>query len=273
MTLFANSANDIYSLGKSELESALRLALLDPIKNALIVANLTQLKQDCCFAVESAHGEVQAVASFYMDLPFNSIALLAQDVGQVGRLVDKLAGHQSRLFHQPIFGLYDKATAKLVEENYRVTARTQEVKMVLEQDSIPEIGIDSSRFKFERLTVGDLMQISHLFSLVPAMAWTPRALTFGPYYGAYHDDSLVSIAGVHFATPWMAEIGNVVTHFNYRKQGLAYQCTKLVAEALQAVSEQIFLCVFADNTPAIRLYEKMGFVKDDDLYLLQYYLK
>lgn len=273
MTLLANSSNHISSPGKSELESALRLALSDPLKNALIIANLTQLKQDCCFVVEAVDSGVQAVASFYMDLPFNSIALLAQNADQAGRLIEKLAGRQNQLYHQPVFGLYDRATAKLIEDNYRVTARTQEVKMVLEREQIAEIKIDHSHFRFERLTVDDLIQISRLFSLVPAMAWTPRALTFGPYYGAYHDDALVCIAGVHFATPRVAEIGNVVTHFNYRRQGLAYQCTKLVAEALQTISKQIFLCVFADNTPAIRLYEKMGFVKVEDLYLLQYYLK
>jgi len=273
MALFAKSANDIYSLGKSEHESALRLALSDPLKNALIIANLTQLKQDCCLAVETAAGRVQAVASYYMDLPFNSVALLVQNPAQAHRLIEKLARQQDHLNQQPIFGLYDEPTAKIIEDSFRVTARVKEIRMVLKQDHIPDLNIDLARFRIERLTVDDLIQISDLFSLVPAMAWTPKALAFGPYFGAYHDNSLVSIAGVHFATPWVAEIGNVVTHFNYRRQGLAYGCTKLVAEALQSISEQLFLCVIADSTAAIKLYEKMGFVKSDNLYLMQYYLK
>ena len=89
------------------------------------------------------------------------------------------------------------------------------------------------------------------------MAWTPQMLEHGPYFGVYFDDMLVSIGGVHFTTKWATEIGNVVTHFEHRRQNLAYKCTKAVSDNLHNTCHNIFLCVSADNIPAIRLYEKV----------------
>ena len=105
------------------------------------------------------------------------------------------------------------------------------------------------------------------------MAWTPKSLSFGPYYGAFSKNSLVCLAGVHFAVNGIAEIGNIVTHFKHRRQNLAYCCTKAVIELLRNTCDNIFLCVLADETSAIKLYEKMGFVKIEDLNLVQYFFK
>ncbi len=255
------------------IDSALRLALKDPLANADIIADLTQLKQDCSIAVKSIDNEAIAIASYYTDLPYNSLSLLVNSEDDTRQLIDELTGKHPQLRREPVFGLYTKTVTEIIEHCYKIIQKTPEIKMVLNNPDIPERLIDNSRYRLERLITQDLVQISHLYSLESAMDWTPKALTYGPYYGVYSGDDLVSIAGVQFAIKWAAEIANVVTHFKHRRQNLAYCCTKSVADKLKESCDNIFLCVLADNAPAIKLYEKMGFVKTEELYLVQYFIK
>jgi len=272
MAVIANQARaEIKVVGK-DVDSTLRLALKDPLANADIIAYLTQLKQDCSIAVKVKDNEVSAIACYYMDLPYNSLSLLVDSTDDTQQLIDELSEKHLTLKREPVFGLYTRTVTGIIEHCYNVIQKTPEVKMVLDNFNIPDKPIDNSQYRIERLTTQDLVEISHLYSLESAMDWTPKALTYGPYYGVYFGDDLVSIAGVQYATKWAAEIANIVTHFKHRRQNLAYCCTKLVIEKLMKSCENIFLYVFADNTPAIKLYEKMGFIKTDELYLVHYYI-
>ena len=251
---------------------ALEYALQDPLKNALVISNLTQLKQDCSIAMHNDNTAEYAVASYYMDLPFYNVNLMINTSYELEIVINKLLDRHPELKDQPIYGLYDEKTTRLVEQQYEANRRHVEIKMALDTDEIPPIKIDQLQYRFERLTLDDMLKISQLYSLVPAMAWTPKALEFGPYYGVYLDDHLVSIAGVQFVTKWVAEVGNIVTHFRHRRNNLAYYCTKEVIENLRRTTNKIFLCVNSDNEGAIKLYEKMGFEQIEELNLLQYYI-
>lgn len=272
MATLVNNYQKIAELSNRDRELTLRKALTDPLGNAFIIADLTQLKADCSIFAKFKGEEPVAVASYYMDLPFYSIALMADSALDAKHVIDELASNHPQLRDMPIFGLFDKKITNFIEKMYKVITKTPEFKMVLSTEEIPECQIDDSRYRLERLTLDDLVQISHIYSLVPAMAWTPKMLEYGPYFGVYNDDTLVCIGGVHFTTKWVTEIGNVVTHFKHRRQNLAYMCTKAVADNLHNTCQNIFLCVFADNIPAIRLYEKMGFVKYEDLFLVGFYI-
>jgi GNAT superfamily N-acetyltransferase len=257
-------------LDESNSEAALKQALNDPLNNALIIANLTQLKADCSIVVRRWANNINAIASYYRDLPFHSLALMGEQVDDITETVRNLTDRFPHLKTEPVYGLYSEKVANLIQQCFTVENEATELQMALRQYPIAEIPYDKTQYRLERLTPDDMVQISHLYSLVPAMAWTPKALTFGPCYGVYYNEKLVSIAGVHFSTKSVAEIGNIVTHPNHRRLNLAYACTKAVADALAKTSDNIFLCVMADNEPAIRLYEKMGFVTNQEVYLMRY---
>jgi ribosomal protein S18 acetylase RimI-like enzyme len=270
MLMALDTRPQIINLGHANHDQALRLVLDNPLNNAIIIADLTQLSSECSILAKCDGQKILALASYYMDLPFTSIAFHAQSEVDIAELISEFGKRHPGLLQKTIFGLHDEKTAGIINECFSDVQAMPELQMVLRNDSIADVPIDNSQYRIERLTADDLIQISHLYSLVPAMAWTPKALSYGPCYGAFYQDTLVSIAGVHYLTRWVAEIGNVVTHPKHRRMNLAYACTKAVADALRGSCENIFLCVMSDNAPAIRLYEKMGFVTHQELFLMRY---
>jgi GNAT superfamily N-acetyltransferase len=269
--LFSASTNIIKPSGEL-IERALDQLNKNPLKNAEIIANLTQLKNDCSISIIDKGSGCHAIASYYMDLPFYNISFAIESVSDLLALISDLVLRHPELKSQPVYGLYDHAVARIIEHCFDVANKITEIKMTVDPRIISEIDFDRSKYRLESLTTDDIVQISHLYSIVTAMEWTPKALEFGPYYGVFNEENLVSIAGVQYATELVAEIGNIVTHFEHRRKNLAYAATKAVVDALRNRTKHQFLCVLADNEPAIRLYEKMGFVRYENLYLLQYYI-
>lgn len=263
----------IIRLGRNFREKALQLALSNPLSNAVIIADLTQLYTDCSIFLKIQDNRPISIISYYKDLPFCSIGILAESVTDIQELIDELLAIHPELTDKAIIGLFTNRMAGMISECFKDVEAMGELQMVLTADNIYEIPFDTTQYRLERLGATDLVQISYLYSLVPAMAWTPKTLTYGPCYGIFYGDTLVSIAGVHFATKWAAEIGNIVTHPKHRRLNLAYACTKAVADDLRGTTENIFLCVMSDNEPAIRLYEKMGFVTHQELYLTRFRIK
>ena len=102
-------------------------------------------------------------------------------------------------------------------------------------------------------------------------AWAPLMFDMGPYYGVWYNGELVAAAGVHFVTPFIAQIGNVFTHPKCRGRGFATAATAGVTRHLSRMGIQIIsLFVVADNAPAIRIYERLGFVTERELVFAHY---
>jgi ribosomal protein S18 acetylase RimI-like enzyme len=97
-----------------------------------------------------------------------------------------------------------------------------------------------------------------------ADAFAPYQLATGYFYGVERDEKLVSVAGVHLASRayGVGAVGNVFTHPAYRGHGFASLCVSAVAKSLQSDGiDTIILNVEQSNLGAIRVYERLGFVK------------
>ncbi|HVO36990.1 MAG TPA: GNAT family N-acetyltransferase [Candidatus Acidoferrum sp.] len=114
----------------------------------------------------------------------------------------------------------------------------------------------------------ELEELNSFYTQHNAEAWTPIQFETGPYYCVKQEGEIVSAAGVHIVTPQIAQLGNIITDEAYRNKGFATQCTYSLATDLASKGRIISLFVRADNAPAIRMYEKLGFSKKRDISFL-----
>ncbi len=87
----------------------------------------------------------------------------------------------------------------------------------------------------------------------------PRTIEFGGYLGIRRHGQLVAMAGQRLRPPGYTEISAVATHPGHRRQGLAELLIRAVVASVLGRGEVPFLHASADNTGAIRLYERLGF--------------
>lgn len=96
------------------------------------------------------------------------------------------------------------------------------------------------------------------------VAFSPAQIAHGVFYGVWQDRRLIATAGTHIWSPAesVVAIGNVFTAPDERRRGYGTQCTAaVVADALAAGIQTVVLNVRCANTPAIRIYEKLGFAR------------
>jgi len=133
----------------------------------------------------------------------------------------------------------------------------------LEQQMISDSPKRVEHRKVNVLKVGknELEWLNKFYVEHHAEAWTPIQFKAGPYYCIKHDGTIVSAAGVHLVTPEIAQLGNIITDEAYRNRGYGTECTAALAIDLASKGRMISLFVRVDNAPAIRMYEKLGFIK------------
>ena len=90
-----------------------------------------------------------------------------------------------------------------------------------------------------------------------------RMLVTGKYFGYVDEGQIVAVTGVHVDSDKyrVACLGNIVTDPDYRGRGLATVLTARLVRELCSEEKTVCLNVMGDNLPAIRCYEKLGFVK------------
>jgi ribosomal protein S18 acetylase RimI-like enzyme len=81
----------------------------------------------------------------------------------------------------------------------------------------------------------------------------------GGYLGIRLGGALIAMAGQRMHPPGWTEISAVCTDPDHRGKGLAERLVRAVAAGIRDRGDVPFLHVAAENTGAIRLYERMGF--------------
>lgn len=119
----------------------------------------------------------------------------------------------------------------------------------------------------ERLTAVDLPVLKHLYADGESAGESPdffydSMVSDGVFYGVFEGDDLVAAAGTHLVArdEGAAAIGNVYTRRDRRGRGYSRAATSAVLQELKDLPT-IGLNVRAGNTPAIRVYQTLGFVR------------
>ncbi|KPC71083.1 hypothetical protein ADL26_16070 [Thermoactinomyces vulgaris] len=94
---------------------------------------------------------------------------------------------------------------------------------------------------------------------IDAIAFTEEELNNLPFYGVFDNDELVAVGGYHLFDSVYVELGNIGTTVSRRRQGWGRIITTELTRRAREYSSDVYLYVFDDNVPAIRLYESLGY--------------
>jgi ribosomal protein S18 acetylase RimI-like enzyme len=115
-----------------------------------------------------------------------------------------------------------------------------------------------------RLTGDDAREINRLYRTdgIPSY-YSARQIDDAVYFGAEREGQVVAVAGTHVISgaSAIAVVGNVYTHPRYRGQHLAQATTSAVTRQLLTFCRDVVLSVDPTNVPAVRAYERLGYVE------------
>jgi ribosomal protein S18 acetylase RimI-like enzyme len=115
--------------------------------------------------------------------------------------------------------------------------------------------------EFVPLTPEDVPEMMALVELTQPGPFSPGTIEMGDYIGIKVDGKLVAMGGERMKPEGHIEVSGICTHPDHRGKGYAKAITGYVTNAIFARGETPFLNVFHTNTPAINLYEKLGYKK------------
>ncbi len=113
--------------------------------------------------------------------------------------------------------------------------------------------------RIEPLTPDDAEEMLALALLTKPGPFTLGAQRLGTFWGIRIDGRLAAMAGQRMRQPGFAELSGLCTHPDFQKRGLGTLLFRFVAGEISARDEHVYLHAYASNTPAIALYEHLGF--------------
>ncbi len=257
---------EIVTLSDDLVDDVLSILAEDSLSNIVMIADCTQLREWCDVRVLIREGSIDAVFSLYSDLDFLATAFWCRDVESLRQV---MADYSERLVGKEFVAICTKDQLGQFSEACVILKPIEERQMIADRTTKLQCDCEAKPVK---LSMKDAEQLKELYRLSSIPAWTPNAMNLGPFYGMVEDDGkITSVAGVHYVTPYGTEIGNIATHPDHRRKGYAAACLKAVVEDVLEISELVILHYYSDNTPAQRLYEKMGFEysEADPVYFVQ----
>ena len=105
----------------------------------------------------------------------------------------------------------------------------------------------------------DVPAMLALTALTAPGPFAPRTIELGDFFGVKERGQLVAMAGERMKHEGLTEVSGVCVHPDARGRGLARRLSLHVARRILARGETPYLHAYAANTPAIRLYESLGF--------------
>ncbi len=128
----------------------------------------------------------------------------------------------------------------------------------------PETFRPATDMEVRRLTGEDARDINRLYRTdgVPSF-YSGRQIDDSVYFGVERDGRLVAVAGTHVisSVSAIAVVGNVYTHPSFRGRHMAQATTSAVTRQLLRFCREVVLSVDPTNEPAVRAYERLGYVE------------
>jgi ribosomal protein S18 acetylase RimI-like enzyme len=113
--------------------------------------------------------------------------------------------------------------------------------------------------RIELLSDADAAEMLELATLAKPGPFTLKAQALGEFYGVRVDGRIVAMAGERMKQEGYSELSGVCVHPDYRGQGLARLLSIFITHRIVARGDTPYLHAWASNTPAVTLYEAIGY--------------
>jgi RimJ/RimL family protein N-acetyltransferase len=237
------------------LPECARLASKDSQKNLLLLADLYPPHLSLSeIYMGLRNGKLDDFSNVYRGFSQPSIVL-----GIAPPFKERLLNHILTKINGDFTCICEPEELNLFRGRAEIVKSHKEYQMVLKEPILPEG--PQKNVEVELVQQSELWKLDHFLKGNGALAWLPVQFESGPYYCVKLDGEIVSVAGVHFVTPQVAQLGNIVTAWSYRGRGYATNNTYALASALHSLGVMVSLFVMEDNSQAVRIYEKIGFQK------------
>jgi RimJ/RimL family protein N-acetyltransferase len=166
---------------------------------------------------------------------------------------------------EPAFSLHVRPEAMAVlAERLKICWRRNMWRMILDRTRHRPVPCGDAA----RLGPADLAEVRHLYTGGETSGEAPDfffpSMLEQVFFGIRRDGELAAVAGTHLVAPneGVAAVGNVYTRRDCRGRGLAAAAASAVVDELLRLGiRTIGLNVVQDNHAAIRIYERLGFVR------------
>lgn len=154
-----------------------------------------------------------------------------------------------------------------LHNNWLVRNDHELLQMVCEADSKTE----NTSIPLIRLGEKDIPAMLELTELTKPGPFISRTIDFGGYFGVFEGERLISMAGKRLSPYSFTEISAVCTHPDFLGKALSAKVIERVVLEIQAEGKTPFLHVYPENTPAVKVYRKLGFESRKSLrvYMLE----
>ena len=139
-------------------------------------------------------------------------------------------------------------------EGLEILQRVAVVQMVLSRT-----GIEAQRHIGEDLGDQNAPEMFRLAQISKPGPFEPQSHRLGDFIGVRREAGLVAMAGQRMGFCGWVEISGVCVHPEYRGCGLARSLMVQMINRVLGQGARPFLHTYAENSPAIRLYEQLGF--------------
>jgi ribosomal protein S18 acetylase RimI-like enzyme len=246
----------IYVHDKATIEAFLRR---DPILHLFGLGDLDDFywPYTSWYALED-NDEIRQLILTYSDAP--DLVMMALTNERIEEM-RKLLGSIVHLLPRRVYAHLSPGLVDVLSAAYQLHPRGEFLKMSL--DNWAYLSMVNSAAVMQ-LTIADLPIIERFYQeKYPENVFNTRMLQTGQYFGIRRNNSLLGIAGVHVYSPQyrVAVLGNIATHPEWRRQGIATAVTAKLCHSLRQSVDHIGLVVQANNTKAIACYNKLGFVQ------------
>jgi ribosomal protein S18 acetylase RimI-like enzyme len=238
------------------------------VENLLVHADLTPplAERTRVFLGFSPTGDLKAVGTAY--LGFGHPALAVSTLGDRWDpvIARALLAKMKEGIDLPAIAIDDVARVEAYAAVFTIKERHEELHYVLRPGAPLPIVEDA---RVERVERSDLARLDAFLRRHGATAWSAESFETGPYVWVRENDEVVAAAGVHFETPFVGQVANVLVRDSHRGRGLGAAVTAAVARRLRERGRLVSLFVRSDNASAVRLYERLGFRRVRQLSYLE----